>query len=160
VSIECENTGYKTELEFKLKPFLGGNEYTNLVSGKLKLGKQTLATINGHWDDTITIKDSRTNEESILFSATPETKQQRLKRYTVQVEAQSPNESERLWQHVIAAIKREDQVAATEEKTALEEAQRTATKERKALCVDWMPYHFTQDMVTGQVNNIAKIVTE
>lgn len=151
VSIDCENTGYKTELEFKLKPFLGGNEYTNLVSGKLKLGKQTLATISGHWDGTIMMKDTRTNEESILFAATPEMKQQRLKRYTVALETQMDNESERLWQHVIAAIKREDQVGATEEKTALEEAQRTAAKERKATCTDWIPKHFQQDLVTGQV---------
>jgi oxysterol-binding protein-related protein 8 len=151
VSIECENTGYKTELEFKLKPFLGGNEYTNLVSGKLKLGKQTLATITGHWDGSIMMKDTRTNEESVLFAATPDMKQRRLKRFTVQLEAQASNESERLWQHVIAAIKREDQVAATDEKTALEESQRNATKERKALCIDWIPAHFQQDFVTGQV---------
>ncbi|XP_070490989.1 oxysterol-binding protein-related protein 8 isoform X3 [Chironomus tepperi] len=150
VTIECENTGYKTELEFKLKPFLGGNEYTNLVTGKLKLGKQTMASINGHWDGKIMIKDARTNEESVLFAATPEMKQQRLKRFTVQLEAQASNESERLWQHVIAAIKREDQVGATEEKTALEEAQRTAVKERKATCTEWIPKHFQQDLVTGQ----------
>lgn len=106
VSIECENTGYKTELEFKLKPFLGGSEYTNLVTGKLKLGKQTLATINGHWDGSITMKDIRTNEESILLAVSSELRQKRLKRYTVQFDAQAPNESERLWQHVIAAIKR------------------------------------------------------
>lgn len=150
VNIECENTGYKAELEFKLKPFLGGSEYTNLVTGKLKLGKQTLATINGHWDNTIMIKDSRTNEETVLFAATPEMKQKRLKRYTVQLQSQAPNESERLWQHVIAAIKRDDQIGATDEKTALEEAQRTAAKERKATCTDWIPAHFQQDLVTGQ----------
>lgn len=149
VSIECENTGYKTELEFKLKPFLGGGEYTNLVTGKLKLGKQTLATINGHWDGNITMKDTRTNEESILLAVTPELRQKRLKRYTVQFDAQAPNESERLWQHVIAAIKRDDQIAATEEKTALEELQRTGAKERKATCSDWFAAHFQQDLVTG-----------
>lgn len=150
VIIECENTGYKTELEFKLKPFLGGSEYTNLVTGKLRLGKQTMASINGHWDGTITIKDTRTNEESILFSATPETRAKRLKRYTVRQDAQAMNESERLWQHVIAAIRRDDQVGATEEKTVLEEAQRTAVKERKATCSEWIPAHFQQDIVTGQ----------
>lgn len=154
VTIECENTGYKTELEFKLKPFLGGSEYTNLVSGKLKLGKQTLATITGHWDGSISMKDSRTGEESILFAANPDTRARRLKRYTVQLEAQAANESERLWAHVIAAIRRDDQVGATEEKTALEESQRSATKERKALCTDWIPANFQQDLVTGHVSCI------
>lgn len=150
IQIECENTGYKTELEFKLKPFLGGNEYTNLVVGKLRLGKQTLATINGYWDDTIFIKDARTGEETVLFAATKDVRARRLKRFTVPIESQLPNESERLWQHVTAAIRRDDQIGATEEKTALEECQRTAAKERKAMCSEWVPSHFQQDLVTGQ----------
>ncbi|XP_049278958.1 oxysterol-binding protein-related protein 8 isoform X6 [Anopheles funestus] len=150
VSIECENTGYKTELEFKLKPFLGGNEYTNLVVGKLKLGKETMASINGHWDSEIRIKDSRTNEETLLFNPTPDIRGRRLKRFTVPMESQGMNESERLWQHVSAAIHRDDQVGATEEKTALEEAQRISAKERKATCTEWVPLLFQQDFVTGQ----------
>uniref|UniRef100_A0A2M4A6J0 Putative oxysterol-binding protein n=2 Tax=Anopheles triannulatus TaxID=58253 RepID=A0A2M4A6J0_9DIPT len=150
VTIECENTGYKTELEFKLKPFLGGNEYTNLLVGKLKLGKETLATINGHWDGEIRIKDTRSNEESLLFNATPDVRAKRLKRFTVPMESQGMNESERLWQHVSAAIHRDDQVGATEEKTALEEAQRISAKERKATCTEWVPLLFQQDFVTGQ----------
>ncbi|KXJ74350.1 hypothetical protein RP20_CCG013869 [Aedes albopictus] len=150
VSVECENTGYKTELEFKLKPFLGGNEYTNLITGKLKLGKETLATINGHWDGEIRIKDSRTNEESVLFNPSTDIRAKRLKRFTVPMESQGMTESERLWQHVTAAIRRDDQVGATEEKTALEEAQRISAKERKATCTEWIPALFQQDLVTGQ----------
>lgn len=149
INIECENTGYKAELEFKLKPFIGGSDYTNLVTGKIKLGKETLASFNGKWDSTIKIKDSKTGEETILFEPTPDIRARRLKRYTVPIEQQSTFESERLWQHVTAAIDRDDQVGATEEKTALEEAQRAAVKERKAICSEWVPAHFTQDMMTG-----------
>jgi hypothetical protein len=36
------------------------------------------------------------------------------------------------------------QVAATEEKTALEEAQRAAAKERKMKCLEWAPKYFEQ----------------
>ncbi|XP_063704388.1 oxysterol-binding protein-related protein 8 isoform X4 [Culicoides brevitarsis] len=147
ITIDCENTGYKTELEFKLKPFIGGSEYTNLVTGKVKLGKETLATINGHWDSGIFIKEG--GQESVLFEPTPEIRSSRLKRYTVPMESQGMFESERLWQHVTAAIDRDDQVGATEEKTALEEAQRAAVKERKATCTEWTPQLFTQDIITG-----------
>jgi hypothetical protein len=35
-------------------------------------------------------------------------------------------------------------VAATEEKTALEEAQRAAAKERKMKCLEWVPKYFEQ----------------
>ena len=55
VQISCEKTGYNTEMEFKLRPFLGGGEFTNAVSGRLKLGKETLAVIDGHWDDKVRI---------------------------------------------------------------------------------------------------------
>lgn len=150
VNIECDNTGYRAELEFKLKPFLGGSEYTNVVTGKLKLGKETMANISGHWDGAIKIKDVRSNEETILFSPTPEMRSKRLKRFTVPIAHQAPTESERLWQHVSAAIYRDDQVAATEEKTALEEVQRAGAKERKATCTEWVPSLFQQDPATGQ----------
>lgn len=40
------------------------------------------------------------------------------------------------------------QVAATEEKTALEEAQRAAVKERKIKCVEWIPKYFEQVLFT------------
>ncbi|XP_050317631.1 oxysterol-binding protein-related protein 8 isoform X1 [Bactrocera neohumeralis] len=150
VNIECENTGYKTELEFKLKPFLGGSDYTNLISGKIKLGKETMATISGHWDTEMTIKEAKTGEETVLFKADADTKHKRLVRYVVPLDAQLPNESERLWEKVSLAIRSDDQVGATEEKTVLEEAQRNSAKERKVLSIEWMPVHFNFDPIITQ----------
>ncbi|XP_064480394.1 oxysterol-binding protein-related protein 8-like isoform X2 [Ornithodoros turicata] len=149
VDIICEKTGYRTELEFKLKPFLGGAELCNLVVGKVKLGKETLLTFDGHWDSEIFIRDKRTGEEHLFWNPTPEIRSQRLKRYTVPVELQEEFESERMWQHVSAAILKSDQVAATEEKTLLEEAQRKGAKERQARMEKWMPRFFVQDLLLG-----------
>merc|ERR1712106_924409 len=67
VNISCEKTGYNTELEFKLRPFLGGGELTNAVSGRIKIGKETLAVLDGHWDDKVTIKDKKTGQEEVLW---------------------------------------------------------------------------------------------
>ncbi|XP_019880749.1 oxysterol-binding protein-related protein 8 [Aethina tumida] len=150
VSIDCEKTGYYTEIEFKLKTFLGGPEQTNCISGRLKLGKETLATIEGYWDGTIYIKDKRTGEQQVLFNSTSQIRKSRLTRYTVPLDRQEEFESERLWQHVSAAILRDDMNAATEEKTILEEAQRARSKERKAKCEEWIPVHFQQDLKSGQ----------
>ncbi|XP_069961978.1 oxysterol-binding protein-related protein 8 isoform X5 [Bactrocera oleae] len=150
VNIECENTGYKTELEFKLKPFLGGSDYTNLISGKIKLGKETMANITGHWDTEMTIKEAKTGEETVLFKADADTKHKRLVRYVVPLDAQLPNESERLWEKVSLAIRNDDQVGATEEKTVLEEAQRNSAKERKLLSIEWTPVHFNFDPIITQ----------
>lgn len=41
-------------------------------------------------------------------------------------------------------------MAATEEKTVLEEAQRASVKERKAKCEEWEPNYFEQDLISGQ----------
>lgn len=60
----------------------------------------------------------------MFWNPTPVMRKQRLKRYTVPLDQQEEFESERLWQHVSAAIIRDDMNAATEEKTILEEAQR------------------------------------
>lgn len=47
------------------------------------------------------------------------------------------------------AILRGDQIAATEEKTILEEAQRKSAKERQVKLEKWSPKHFVQDLVSG-----------
>jgi hypothetical protein len=49
------------------QPFLGGAEQTNAISGRLKLGKETLATIEGYWDGSIFIKDRRTGVSAIVM---------------------------------------------------------------------------------------------
>lgn len=150
VYVECEKTGYRTELEFKLKPFLGGVDQINCISGRLKLGKETLATLDGYWDGVIKIKDRRTGEEQILWNPINTVRKMRLKRLTVSIDHQREFESEKLWQHVSAAILCDDMNTATEEKTSLEEAQRACSKERKVKCEDWFPKHFQQDLKTGQ----------
>ena len=101
-----------------------------MVVGKIKLGKETLATINGHWDKDLRLKDLKTGEETQILKVDSEMRSKRLTRYLVPMEKQLPTESERLWSLVSEAIAREDQVAATEEKTVLEENQRAAAKSR------------------------------
>lgn len=41
------------------QPFLSGYEANNMVSGKIKLGKDTLATLEGYWDGKISFTDKR-----------------------------------------------------------------------------------------------------
>lgn len=115
----------------------------------MRLGKETLATLEGYWDNIIYIKDRRTGVSyysqsfflffKLSFSTTPfvfifkeqqvlwypaSAIQNRLVKYTVAFDQQGEHESEKLWQHVSAAILRDDMNAATEEKTNLEETQR------------------------------------
>ncbi|XP_031563680.1 oxysterol-binding protein-related protein 8-like [Actinia tenebrosa] len=57
VTINCEKTGYKAEIEFKLKPFWKKSGESNYISGKIKMGKETLCKIEGKWDGEIVIED-------------------------------------------------------------------------------------------------------
>ena len=88
-------------------------------------------------------------QETVFFNPTPEVRKKRLKKYTVPLEHQGPWESEKLWYDVTQAINRDDQVAATEAKTHLEEAQRDRAKERKLKGQEWIPKYFVQDIITG-----------
>ncbi|XP_062373660.1 oxysterol-binding protein-related protein 8 isoform X2 [Sardina pilchardus] len=150
ITITCEKTGYSAQLEFKLKPFLGSSDSVNQISGKIKLGKEVLATLEGHWDSEIFINDKKTGEMETFWNPTPELRQSRLTRCTVAPEEQGEFESERLWQHVTRAINNKDQTEATNEKFILEEAQRKSARERKAKCEEWIPGLFEQDSVTGE----------
>ncbi|XP_051544148.1 oxysterol-binding protein-related protein 8 isoform X2 [Myxocyprinus asiaticus] len=150
VTITCEKTGYSAQLEFKLKPFLGSSDSVNQINGKIKLGKEVLATLEGHWDSEIFINDKKTGEVEMFWNPTPELRQSRLTRCTVPPEEQGEFESERLWQHVTRAINNKDQTEATNEKFILEEVQRKAARERKAKCEEWTPLLFEQDPATGE----------
>lgn len=150
VTITCEKTGYSAILEFKLKPFLGSEDSVNQISGKIKLGKEVLATLEGNWDSEVFINDKKTELSETFWNPTTEIKQRRLTRCTVHYDEQGEFESERLWQQVTKAINNKDQTEATQEKFVLEEAQRKAAKERKAKGEEWLCHLFEQDPITGE----------
>ncbi|XP_056365864.1 oxysterol-binding protein-related protein 8 isoform X1 [Oenanthe melanoleuca] len=150
VNITCEKTGYSATIEFKLKPFLGNNDSVNQISGRIKLGKEVLAFLEGHWDSEVTISDKKTGVSETFWNPTSDIKQRRLHRYTVKFEEQDDFESEKLWQQVTKAINNKDQTEATQEKYILEEAQRKSAKDRKLKGEVWTCKLFDQDAVTGE----------
>ena len=100
----------------------------------------------------------------------PEVVSQRLKRFTVPIEQQTEWESARLWAEVGEAITKEDQVgvlcwlqnlltfthhqvAATEEKTKLEVAQREALKDRQSKGEDWQTKLFVHEVQSSNHNH-------
>uniref|UniRef100_A0A8C7FWZ1 Oxysterol-binding protein n=1 Tax=Oncorhynchus kisutch TaxID=8019 RepID=A0A8C7FWZ1_ONCKI len=147
ITIECEKTKYVAELEFKLKPFLGGSSSVNVISGKIQQGDELLATVDGHWDGEVFLQE-KSGQQEHLWNPTPEVRSTRLKRQVVQLDQQGQFESERLWQHVTSAIVDRDQNQATQEKFVLEEAQRNQAKDRGDQ--PWRPRLFNLDSVTNE----------
>ncbi|XP_061628486.1 oxysterol-binding protein-related protein 5 isoform X2 [Phyllopteryx taeniolatus] len=148
ITIECEKTKCFTELEFKLKPFLGGPCSVNQISGKIFVGDELAATVYGHWDSEVFIHEKRCGQQATLWNPSPDVRSSRLKRRVVHFDQQGEFESERLWQHVTRAIRERDQVQATQEKFVLEEAQRKESRERGEK--PWTPRLFYQDPVTTE----------
>ena len=146
VSIECAKTGYSTEIEFKLKPLLGGLEASNLIDGKIKFAKETIATISGKWDGEIVLNEKRdTQKQCLLWNPSKQIIESRLKRYIVPIENQKEFEAEKLWAKVSDAIKKCDQHLATDEKSVIETKQRENYADRKLKNVEYTPSLFTYD---------------
>uniref|UniRef100_A0A8C5JF81 Oxysterol-binding protein n=2 Tax=Junco hyemalis TaxID=40217 RepID=A0A8C5JF81_JUNHY len=150
VTIDCEKTNHRAELEFKLKPFFGGSTSINQISGKIKCGEEVLASLTGHWDGEVHINELKNGSTETFWNPTSEVRRQRLKRHIVLFEEQTDFESERLWQHVTSAINKGDQHKATQEKFVLEEEQRNAARERRESGTEWKPLLFRHDAGTNE----------
>ncbi|XP_011785547.1 PREDICTED: oxysterol-binding protein-related protein 5 [Colobus angolensis palliatus] len=150
VTIECAKNNLQAELEFKLKPFFGGSTSINQISGKITSGEEVLASLSGHWDRDVFIKEEGSGSTALFWTPSEEVRRQRLRQHTVPLEEQTELESERLWQHVTRAIGKGDQHRATQEKFALEEAQRRRARERQESLTPWKPQLFHLDPVTQE----------
>ncbi|CAB3258281.1 unnamed protein product [Arctia plantaginis] len=142
VHVMCPDTGYHADVEFKLRSFLSSADQTNAISGRIKRGKDTIATLDGYWDGKVDIKDKKTGEESNLMDVTL-LKEQRLPRFLLSIDNQLEYESQKLWIKVSEAIANDDQIAATEQKTIIEEAQRARARNMVA---PWVPRFFHKDL--------------
>ena len=73
-------------------------------------GKESLASLQGHWDTSITLVNNKTGDTEALWTVDKDTKEKRLPRYTVAPDSLGATESERLWLLVSQAIAKDDQV--------------------------------------------------
>eukprot|EP01113_Clastostelium_recurvatum_P003760 TRINITY_DN11656_c0_g1_i1.p1 TRINITY_DN11656_c0_g1~~TRINITY_DN11656_c0_g1_i1.p1 ORF type:complete len:426 (-),score=81.34 TRINITY_DN11656_c0_g1_i1:74-1351(-) len=138
VNISCAKTGLKTEIEFKAKPFFGGDY--DVIVGKIKNAKsETLYTINGKWHSAMTITHAKSKQTSPFLDP----KGSRRSPMNVRpLDQQEETESQRMWAAVTDAIKKRDQKIATDEKTKLEQAQREGVQQRKESGATWTPKLF------------------
>lgn len=150
VMIECAKTGYSTEIEFKLKPLLGGLEASNLIDGKIKFAKETVAVLHGKWDGEIVLQDKRENKQSLFWKPNTQVIESRLKRFIVPLDEQEEFESEKLWLKVSEAIKNSDQNLATEEKSKVETKQREEEFERRSKFIEYKSKVFTYDSINKE----------
>eukprot|EP00127_Corallochytrium_limacisporum_P006658 Clim_evm37s232 gene=Clim_evmTU37s232 len=148
VSIVCQQSDLRAEIKFEMKPMFGGK--LNVISGKVKEGKDTLYTLKGFWDNAIElIPESGSKPKETLWNPAAKDRPPRCTRYVVDPEYCWETDSQVLWDKVTKAIKADDQQLATQEKNVLEQEQRDAAKRRKELKEEYVPNFFVRDMNTA-----------
>jgi hypothetical protein len=126
-SITCMKTGLVTELEFKTKPFFGG-EY-NVVTGKIKKKNNTLFQVRGKWNDKIYIRPKKLGKKEDKLFFDPKS-YPIVPKHVPDYDSLAEFESRKLWINLTHAIQKNDVKLATEEKSKIEERERKKKKIR------------------------------
>ncbi|XP_065851450.1 oxysterol-binding protein-related protein 4C-like [Euphorbia lathyris] len=143
VQIECQETGLVADLCFLSNSFFGRRE-PHSIKGKIyhsNSPSNILYHINGHWNSIITVKDTKTGKESVIYNAkeivsglkTPIVKDP---------QGIWETESGAVWSEVSEAIMSKNWEKATEAKKSIEEKQRELKRERDSKGQTWLPKHF------------------
>lgn len=123
------------DIDFKTKGFFSGTY--NAVNAKLRRQGSEFAEVTGRWNKVMEIKDVK--GKSVLFDADAATVAEKS---VCPIDEQDPNESRRLWRDVTAAIDSKNMEAATEAKSAIEDAQREARRKREESGQQHVPRFF------------------
>lgn len=112
---------FSADLEFKTKGFFSGTY--NSIAGRVKHGSTELGDITGKWSALMEFKPAKTGEKRTLFDV-QKSGQDVAPKWVAAEDEQEQFESRRLWRDLTRAILAKDMDAATEAKTAVENAQR------------------------------------
>jgi len=125
------------DVEFKTKGYFTGTY--NAIAGKFTHGSKHVGDISGKWSETMEYKQHKSGETETLFDA----KKAQFAEKTIRPESEQEEfESQRLWSKVTRGIKEKNLELATEAKSAIEDAQRQAVKEREEKGETWAPRFF------------------
>lgn len=116
-----ERNGIACDLEFKTKGFFSGTY--NAIAGRVRRGNTDVGEVSGKWSHVMDFKNSRTGEKRPLFDVGKEG-QKVAPKWVAPEDEQEMYESRRLWSALTQAILLKDMEAATEAKSAVEDAQR------------------------------------
>ncbi|KAF8887706.1 hypothetical protein BD779DRAFT_1525788 [Infundibulicybe gibba] len=120
-----EKHGLYCDLEFKTKGFFSGTY--NALAGRVRKNTNDIGEVSGRWSHIMDFKNTKTGSKRVLFDAIKDGEKISPK-WVPPEDQQEPNESRRLWKALTQAIVSKDMEAATEAKSAVEDAQREQRK--------------------------------
>lgn len=139
VTITCEQTGYKANIEFIMKPFYGGKKHR--VTGEiLRPNNEPILTIDGEWNGVMFSKSPPHSSGKQVFVDT--TSLPVIKKRVRPVTTQDSFESRNVWKEVTRALKLKDVNSATAAKSFIEQRQRDLLKDRLEKGIKWKTRYF------------------
>ncbi|KAL4065797.1 hypothetical protein V8B97DRAFT_1982044 [Scleroderma yunnanense] len=137
--VKNERRGLSCDLEFKTKGFFSGTY--NAIAGRVRKGNTEIGEVSGRWSHLMDFKSTRNSSKRVLFDASKDG-QNIAPKFVVPEEEQEPYESRRLWHKLTLAIEARDMEAATEAKSAVEDAQRELRRRREERGEMFYPRYF------------------
>eukprot|EP00126_Sphaerothecum_destruens_P009676 Sdes_comp20558_c1_seq4m15372 len=142
-SIECKQTGYRSEVEFKTKPIFGGDWHEVdcfIFDCKGVKVNHIYGTWNGSlYEKSLEKKGGKKTPSKMIFQVSQEKK---VKKRVKPIEKQKNFESRKIWQNVTKNLVAKNLEQATQMKKMIEEEQREIAKQRKASQQIWEPRQF------------------
>lgn len=155
------SSGYISIIDFSGKKMLGLSGTKNGVHAALyaasdKKMSSPLYTVDGTWNGSFTIKDSKGNEIETYDSAahTP------VPLETADLTKQDPWESRKAWGATIAALDKGEMQGASDAKSRVEQAQRAMRKEEQAKGKQWTPVFFEKLERDERLENLRAVAPE
>ncbi|CAK9182365.1 unnamed protein product [Ilex paraguariensis] len=144
VTVRCQETGLEAELCIGGNSFLSRWANYRSIKGKIFMSSslKTIYEINGHWDRTVTIKDTANGKVTVIYNAREAISGLKTP-FVKDPKGVLPSESAVVWSGVSQSILSKCWEKAREAKTAVEEKERELVKERVSKGETWVPKHFT-----------------
>ncbi|KAJ3862425.1 MAG: hypothetical protein NXY57DRAFT_999089 [Lentinula lateritia] len=136
-----EKNGIYCDLEFKTKGFFSGTY--NAIAGRIRHKNNDVGELSGRWSHVMDYKNTKTGAKRVIFDAVKDG-QAVSPKWVPPEDQQEPNESRRLWTQLTQAIIAKDMEAATDAKSAVEDAQRESRKKLDESGKAHVPRFFVQ----------------
>ncbi|KAK1229554.1 Oxysterol-binding protein OBPa [Marasmius sp. AFHP31] len=150
-----EKHGISCDLEFKTKGFFSGTY--NAIAGRVKRQSTDVGEVTGRWSHVMDYRNIKSGQKRVLFDAVKDG-QNVCPKWVAPEEEQEPNESRRLWLKLTQAIATKDMEAATEAKSAVEDAQREQRRKMEESGKKHVPRFF--ELKDGRWEPKLKIPTD
>jgi hypothetical protein len=161
--IKSETTNLISEIEFKSKPFFGGqvNEVEAIIRD-LKEKKGNLWQIEGHFDKKLFVKNrglikKKRGEDKRVLLDIEQIKDKKLVKNIPPLKDQRNNESQKLWFALTESIRKKDIMGASKAKYDIEEEQRVLRKKYEDDGREWKPKFFRQKKNESSVKGKIKV---